>query len=292
MAKVAFLGLGAMGSRMAARLIGAGHALTVWNRTAERADALAALGAAVAATPRDAAAGCDAAIAMVRDDAASRAVWLDPETGALASLPAGALAVECSTLTPGWVRTLAAEAAARGALFLDGPVAGSRPQAEAGALVHLAGGGPEAVARAAPILSATGAALHHVGPVGAGAAVKLAVNAMLALQVAGLAELVGYLRSDGLDAARAAEALLATPVASPAAKGALGAILAGSHAPSFPLDLALKDLGYALDAAEAVDARLPAVEAVRAVFAEAGAAGLGGLNLTAVAGLFAPPPAP
>ncbi|MGG5823466.1 NAD(P)-binding domain-containing protein [Falsiroseomonas sp. HW251] len=112
LARIGFLGLGAMGSRMAGRLLTAGHLVTVWNRTPEATAALAVVGARVVATPAEAAAGADIVMAMLRDDEASRDVWTRPGTGALSGMPAGALAVECSTLTPGWVRQLGAMAAA------------------------------------------------------------------------------------------------------------------------------------------------------------------------------------
>ena len=106
MSKIAFLGLGAMGSRMAARLLAAGHAVTVWNRSAERTAPLVEQGAQAAATPADAAAGAEVVIAMLRDDSASEAVWCDPETGAAVGMAEGALAIECSTLTVDWTRRL------------------------------------------------------------------------------------------------------------------------------------------------------------------------------------------
>ena len=106
MSKVAFLGLGAMGSRMALNLLKAGHELTVWNLTPEAAKKLAASGAKAAATPREAAEGNDFIIAMVSNDEASRHVWLDRSNGALAGAKAGAIAIESSTLTPAWVHEL------------------------------------------------------------------------------------------------------------------------------------------------------------------------------------------
>src|ERR1700761_3541667 len=140
MTKIAVLGLGAMGSRMAANLLKAGHQVTVWNRTPDVAAALVAAGAKQVLTPREAAMGADFVIAMVRDDEASRTIWLAPETGALAGLAKDAIAIESSTLSPSWVRELGGVVAKKGVAFLEAPVAGSRPQAEAGQLVYLVGG--------------------------------------------------------------------------------------------------------------------------------------------------------
>ena len=286
MTRIAVLGLGAMGSRMAARLLAAGHEVSVYNRTPERGAELEARGARLAATPREAGVGAEVVIAMLRDDAASRAVWLDPETGALAGLGEGALAIESSTLTPGWVRDLAPVVAEAGGRFLEAPVAGSRPQAEAGQLIHFLGGQAEAVEAARPVLETLGGARHHVGPAGAAAVVKLAVNALFGVQVAAVAEVLGLFRKAGLDAEAAAAVLGETPVMSPAAKGAAGLMLAGNFAPLFPIDLVEKDFGYVAEAAAAADAELPTAEAVRRVYARAKAEGLGGDNIVGVARLF------
>ena len=285
MTKIAFLGLGAMGSRMAANLIKAGHALTVWNRDAAKAEPLAALGAKVAGTPAEAAAGAEIAIAMLRDDEASRRVWLDPGTGALAALPEGAIVIESSTLTVDWARELAAAAQSRGLLTLDAPVAGSRPQAEAGQLIFLAGGDAGVLAQAEPVLKTMGGAVHHAGPTGAGAAIKLGVNALFGIQVAAMAEILGLLSANGLDRARAAEIIGATPVASPAAKGAAASMLAAAYQPMFPVELVEKDFGY-IHAAGAAGAGTPMADAARAVMLKAMAKGLGEKNLTSLAELY------
>ncbi|MCU0684289.1 MAG: NAD(P)-dependent oxidoreductase [Polyangiaceae bacterium] len=286
MSKVSVLGLGAMGSRMASKLLAAGHAVTVWNRTPERAQALREAGATVAATPREAAVGASFVIAMVRDDAASRDVWTNPTTGALAALGADALAIESSTLSLEWVATLASRCHERGVGFLDAPVAGSRPQADAGQLIYFVGGQAAELARAKPVLEAMGAAVHHAGPSGAGAAVKLAVNALFGVQVAALAELIGWLRKAGLDAPRAMEILAATPVCSPAAKGASASMLAAAFAPAFPVELVEKDFGCLRAAATIAGSALPVAKAAGDVFSLALNAGQGEENLTSVVKLY------
>ncbi|HVM83088.1 MAG TPA: NAD(P)-dependent oxidoreductase, partial [Candidatus Binatia bacterium] len=184
MSRIAFLGLGAMGSRMAAQLLSADHALVVWNRSPEKTDALRAAGAEGAASPRAAAEGADFVLAMVRDDQASREIWLDRETGALASIRRDAVAIECSTLGLQWVAELSVRCKAGGVAFLDAPLAGSRPQAEQRQLIFFVGGDPEVFARAEPILKAMGAAIHHAGLNGAGALTKLVANALFGIQVA------------------------------------------------------------------------------------------------------------
>lgn len=286
MTRIAFLGLGAMGSRMATRLLAAGHALTVWNRSAGAADALRARGAAVAASPRAAAAQAEVVFAMLFDDAASRSAWLDAEQGAAQSLAPGTLAVETSTLSPAWTATLNTALAQRGVRFVDAPVAGSRPQAEAGQLIFLTGGSAADVEALRPLLTALGTAVHHVGPSGAGATLKLAANALFATQVAAMAELLRFVERAGLDAPRALEALRSLPITSPAAAGVAALTLARNFQPQAPVALLAKDLGYALDAARAAGAALPTTEAVEALFRRAAREGLGCENLNAVARLL------
>lgn len=283
---IAVLGLGAMGSRMARRLVEAGHVVTVYNRSAGPAEALADLGVTVAPTPRAAAEGAEMVISMLTDDDASRAVWTNPETGALAGLSEGAIAIESSTLTPGWVRQLADAVAGRGGSFIDAPVAGSRPQAEAGQLIYLVGGGDAVVERARPVLGVMGGAMHHVGPVSHGAVLKLVVNALFGIQVAAVAELIGFLEGSGLDAEATIGLLGDTPVMSPAAKGVASLMLAGNFAPMFPIDLVAKDFRYAVAAGSAVEAELPLVQSTGEVFRVAAERGYGGDNIAGVVQLY------
>jgi 3-hydroxyisobutyrate dehydrogenase-like beta-hydroxyacid dehydrogenase len=283
MTHLTVLGLGAMGQRMARRLIDTGHTVTVWNRSPQAAEALRALGATVAATPREAVEGSDVALSMVYDDAASRAVWLHDRDGALHGLHASAIAIESSTLTPAWLGELGQTMAARGIAFIDAPVAGSRPQAEAGQLIVMAGGDAAVVERAKPLLLAFASAVHHVGPAGSGAWLKLAVNALFGTQVAAVAEQLALLRGAGVDVERALAALKAMPVASPAAAGGATLMLARNFAPQAPVDLIAKDIGYALASATQ---SLPLTAAVAARFAAAQRAGLGAENVVSVAKLY------
>lgn len=282
--RVAFLGLGAMGRRMAARLVEAGLDVVVWSRSGVPGEA-SALRERGTKSPRAAAAGADVVIAMVTDDEASRAVWEDPETGALLGLREGAIAIESSTLTPAWVSRLAARVRSTGAGWLDAPVMGSRPQAEAGTLVHLVGGDAAVLDRARAVLAVTGSALVHVGPTAAGAVVKLLANALFGAQVAVLAELLGLASKTGLDGAMVLEALGRLPVTSPAAKAAAVGMLERRFEPMFPTSLVAKDLRYAIATAEAAGAALPVVGSVKLRFEDAVAQGLGDENLTAVAKL-------
>ena len=210
-------------------------------------EALVAAGAVAAASPAEAAKDADVVITMLSDDAAARAVWLDPNFGACAMLKAGAVAIESSTVTPDWIAELGAGRGARAAL-VDAPVAGSLPQAEAGQLVFLIGGEPDAVAAVKPTLAPLGAAFHHLGPLGRGARFKLAVNLLLGAQVACVAEVLGGLAADGFDERQAAELIAGSAVASPASANYARIMAERRPVKLFPVDLLAKDLGYAVKA--------------------------------------------
>jgi 3-hydroxyisobutyrate dehydrogenase len=286
MSKIAFLGLGAMGSRIAARLIEAGHTVTVWNRSPSPVQALVALGARSASTPREAADGAEFVLSMVTDDAASQAVWTAEKSGALAGIGKDTVVVEISTVSPGWIRTLAETVAGVGAKFLEAPVVGTLPQAESGSLIIFAGGPPETVAVATPILQSFAGTIHPAGAVGQGAAMKLIANMLLAVQVAGLAEMLGFAEASGIAPKAALEMIATLPSASPAAIGMGRLMVAGDVAPRFTAALMAKDLRYASEDAASHQVALPVVAASRAVFDRLCAIGKEGENITAVATLY------
>ncbi len=276
MSRIAFLGLGAMGSRMARRLIDAGHDLSVWNRSPARSAPFRGM-ARIAATPAEAGDGAGFVLSMVTDDDAARATWLGTD-GALDAARPGALAVEMSTVSPGWIAELSRAAAQAGVPMIDAPVAGSRPQAEAGELAFLVGGAETDVARVDPIARAMGKAVIHAGEAGSGIALKMMVNGLLAVQSAAMAELLAYGAARGLLPERALALLSPLPVTSPAAAAVGGLIAGGNHTPMFPIDLLVKDLGYLL-----ADVDAPVMAGVRDAFARASARGLGGQHISAVA---------
>ncbi len=281
MSKIAFLGLGAMGSRMMPHLIKAGHAVTVWNRSPSAVAAAVARGARSASTPREAAEGAEFVLTMLADDEASRAVWMAPEDGALAGLGAGAVAIEAGTVSPDWLKSLTAAVEALGAHLLDAPVVGSLPQAEAAQLILLAGGAEQVFLTAKPVFDCIAGTVHHVGPQGQGATMKLAANALLAIQVTAIAETLMALDKSGIAPKRALEIMSGLPVMSPAGNGFAGLMVAGDHAPRFTAALIAKDLRYAVAEAAGNKARVPVLEAARAVFDGLCASGLGGENISA-----------
>src|ERR1043166_5664374 len=172
MARVAFIGLGKMGHGMAGRYLDAGFAVAVWNRSKAKADDLTARGARWAASPQEAAKGADAVVTMVADDAASRQVWLGKD-GAAASMKAGALAIECSTVSHAHALEMAKELRGRGLVYVDCPVTGLPEAAAAGKLTLLVGAEPADLEKARPYLAPISTTIRHFGAVGSGTVFKL-----------------------------------------------------------------------------------------------------------------------
>lgn len=284
---VAVIGLGAMGSRLAHNLLNAGYPVVIHNRTIEKAQPLIDRGATFATSPRAAAEQSNVVLSMVTDDEISRQVWLAAETGAILELTPDKIAIEMSTLTVDWIRELGVAITHRGAGFLDAPVVGSRPQAEVRKLISLVGGQAETLTQVGSILTAAGVAtIHHVGAVGQGMVMKLAVNALFGIQVATLAEVLGLLSKDGISLEKAMECLVDLPVLSPAAKGAGSLMVSQNHAPLFPIDLVEKDFRYVTQTAQTLEATIPATAAVMDIYRTAIAQGHGNENITGVVQLF------
>jgi len=278
---IAFLGLGLMGSGMAGRLVAGGFPVTVFNRNPEKTVALAAAGATVAGSPREAAAAADVIISMVADDAAARSLWLG-ETGALAGARPGTVGIECSTITPGWVRELAAAAQARGCDLLDAPVTGSRTHAAAGELTFLVGGEAATLERVRPVLAVMSKAIIHLGPSGSGAMIKLINNFVCGAQVAALAEALTMIERSGLDRARALEVLTGGAPGSPLVKMVAGRMTAPDYTPNFHLQLMAKDLRYAIAEGRGLGVTLATGTAALGQFENGIAAGLGASDIAAV----------
>ncbi len=257
--RVAFLGLGKMGSGMAARLLAAGHTLSVYNRTPEKAAPLAKLGARVAGSPRAAAEKADVIIGMTADDESSRSMWLG-DFGALAAnnLP-DALVIECSTISHDWVLELAGKVRARGFRYVDAPVTGLPDAAAAGTLTLLVGAAPEDLDAARPIFASLATRVMHFGPVGQGTVYKLMVNLMGAVQIASAAEGIALAERAGLDLKLVADAVASGQAASPQVVRNVRRFVAGDHggAATFTPSLRLKDVDYALRLARKLEAAAP-----------------------------------
>jgi 3-hydroxyisobutyrate dehydrogenase len=257
MTKVAFIGLGRMGHGMAGRYLDAGFAVAVWNRNKAKAEDLIARGARWASSPADAADAADAVVTMVADDVASRAVWLGKD-GAAATMKAGSLAIECSTVSHQHALDMARELRGRGLVYIDCPVTGLPQAAAAGKLTLLVGAEPVDLDRAKPYLAPIGDVIRHFGPVGAGTVFKLINNLMGAVQIASLAEGVAMAEQAGLDMNLVAEALATGAVASPQvirhSKRMVARDFSGA---SFTAALRHKDAAYAVKLAETLLAEAP-----------------------------------
>src|SRR5690242_6108455 len=214
MPRIALIGLGRMGHGMAGRYLDAGFEVAVWNRSKAKADDLIARGARWAASPADAAAGADAIVTMVADDEASRAVWLGGG-GAAANMKAGALAIECSTVSHRHALDMARELRSRGLVYVDCPVTGLPEAAASGKLTLLVGADAADLEKARPYLAPLCTTIRHFGAVGSGTVFKLINNLMGAVQIASLAEGVAIAERAGLDMNLVAEALSTGAVASP-----------------------------------------------------------------------------
>jgi 3-hydroxyisobutyrate dehydrogenase len=248
MSNVTFIGLGRMGLGMAQRLLAAGHRVRLYNRTASRAASLLERGATIHASPREASEGAEVIIAMVADDAASRSVWQAEEGVFAAALPAGTLAIECSTLSHDWVLELAAEAQRRSLRYIDCPVTGLPDMAAAGELTLLVGAEVEDLARAQAVLDTFSKQTVHFGAIGAGTAYKLMINLQGAIQIAAVAEGMALAERAGLDLHTVAETLATGQAASPQVVRIARRIVEGEHEKNvmFTPQLRLKDVDYAL----------------------------------------------
>lgn len=267
--KIGLIGLGLMGNPMGMNLLKAGHALTVWNRTASRAQELVAAGAKLAKTPREAAAEAEILLTMVSDPPALEEVLWGHEgknDGALGGLRAGSIYIDSSTVSPALVRKIAAACAERQVRFLDAPVTGGDWGAREGNLVFMIGGEAATLKEVEPILGVMGKKWFHLGPNGAGQTIKLAMNGILALQVGAMAEALALVTRAGLQG----EQLIEVMQASMARSGVLDVksplMVKGDFKPSFPLRLMHKDLGLMLDLANQLGVALPTTAAAREVY--------------------------
>jgi len=279
--RVAVIGLGIMGSGMAGRLLSSGFPLAVYNRNKEKAAALGTAGATVAGSPREAASGAEFIISMVADDVASRGVW-SGQNGALAGATRGAVLIECSTLTVGWIKELASAAAKRGCELLDAPVTGTKPHAANGELSFLVGGSEVTLAAARPVLSVLGREITHLGPTGSGSLLKLINNFMCGVQAASLAEAESMIAAGGLDLEKSLAVLTHGAPGSGLVKRAAERAFANDFTPNFPLHLMAKDLGYAINQASHFGQKLTTASSALAIFKDAIAKGYGDQDFSAV----------
>jgi len=262
--RVAFLGLGTMGAAMAANLARAGFAVTGWNRTPGRAGELAELGVTMAATPADAVREADIAVICVSDTPDVEAVLFGPD-GVVDGAAEGTLVIDCSTIAPSGSWDFAARLRDRGLAMVDAPVSGGSEGAQKATLTIFVGGDADHVERARPVLAAMGKTITHVGPIGAGQAVKAVNQVILAGTYLGVAEGIVLAIRAGLDVEQVVEALGGGAAQSWVLANRSGRMLANDYPLGFKVALHRKDLGIALELAAQLGAALP-VSALAAQF--------------------------
>lgn len=276
---VGIAGTGRMGAAIAARLMGLGHALTVWNRTAAKTKELAAAGAQVAESPAALAGEVDAVITILTDEPAITALYGGPR-GLLSADVTGKLFIEMSTVRPEVEVALAAKVKQKGAAMIDCPVGGTTGPAREGKLFGFVGGDDADVARARPLLDQMCRRAEHVGPVGAGARMKLAINLPLFVYWQALGEALLLCRSLNIEPERLMSILADTSGAANVLKvrgAAVAAHLTGKDPGpvSFAVDLVCKDLRTMISEAKELGATLPAAETALKCFEDAARSGLG-----------------
>lgn len=263
--KVAFIGLGIMGSRMAANLLTAGHSLTVHNRSKNKAADLLAAGAQWAATPAAAARDAEVVVTMLAHPQAVTSV-VQGDDGMLAGIAAGAIWMDCSTVNPAFSREMAALATAQGVRFLDAPVGGSKNQAQQAQLVFLVGGDAADVATCQPLFDAMGSRVAHIGGHGMGTSLKLVINYLLAASMAAFAEAMALGEGLGLSQDALFNALIGSVVVPPYMAGKQAKMASGDYAPEFPLQWMRKDVQLASDTAYEVGVAMPVANVVKEVY--------------------------
>jgi len=282
---VAILGLGTMGAGMAGRLLTGGFPLTVYNRSLAKTEPFSSKGAFAASTPREAASRAEVVISMVADDMVSRDVWLG-ENGALAGAKRGAVLIESSTLSVGWVKELSAVAEQTGCKFLDAPVTGTKPHAASGELLFLVGGPVDVLESVRPVLSVMSREVIHLGPLGSGAMMKLVNNFVCGVQAASFAEGLAMVEAAGLDRAKAVRILTEGAPGSGIVKRVAAQLGVEGGAPNFAVRLMAKDLAYAVKEASGKGIQLQTGASALEIFKQAVASGHGDEDFSAVTKVF------
>ena len=268
---IGFIGMGHMGSHMASRLIQAGYPLTVYDRTREKAQAIA--GATVAETPKAAAAHSEVVISIVTDDAALEEVMFDTN-GVLAGTRAGSVIIDMSTVSPHASRRLFQKARAKGVAMLDAAVSGSVPQVEQGSLLIFVGGEHETYERCQPILGILGQSSFYMGQSGMGTTMKLVVNTLLGLGMQALAEGIALGEKAGLEKEVLLDVLGQTAVLTAGQKAKLDNVRRERYPTQFALSLQHKDLRLILSEADEVSVPMPATAAAQQMYTAALAKGM------------------
>jgi len=274
MAELGFVGLGTMGGGVVRRLLAAGHAVTVWNRTREKAEPLLEAGARWADSPRSVAERSDIVFTMVKNTAAVQAVAEGPD-GILAGLGPGKVYVDMSTASPANTRALAETVVAVGAQMLDAPVSGSVITLEEGKLSIMVGGERETFERVKPVLEAIGPRVFHLGPNGAAVTMKIAINLSLAVQMLAFSEGVLLAEKTGIAREQAVEVMLASVIASPMVAYRGPFVLEQPDEAWFDCRMMQKDMNLALELGRELEVPLPTTAVTNELLTAANAMGIG-----------------
>lgn len=281
MKKIGFIGLGVMGMGMAANLLRKGFEVVVYNRTPGKAEPLLALGASELESPADVARAAQIVITMISNDAAIREVYFG-ENGIFAGARAGITLIDSSTISPTLAKELAAAADTIGAVFLDAPVTGSKPAAEGGTLVFMAGGDAGKIEDVQDVLLAMGRKVIPMGPSGSGSIAKLAHNTIVGINVVALAEGMAIAASGGIDGSSFVELVQSGGAASRAAEMKGPKLLEGNYDVQFSLELMLKDLRLSSALSDSLHVPTPLLEATKSLFQIGDAMGLSQLDMSSV----------
>jgi 3-hydroxyisobutyrate dehydrogenase len=272
--KVGFIGLGIMGQGMAGNILKAGFPLTVWNRTASKADALVSAGAQLAGSPADVAAQCDVIVICVSDTPDVEAVVLG-KGGVLQGVKPGSVVIDCSTISPMVTRELNAALAEKGALMLDAPVSGGSEGAAKGTLSIMVGGEAGAFERALPVFEAMGKTIIHVGASGAGQMVKLVNQILVVDTMLGVSEALLFAQAGGVDLQKTLQAVSAGAAGSWMLSNRGPQVIRRDWRPGFMIDLQQKDVRLILEAAEKMGVPVPGTSLVHQLYSTLIKQGLG-----------------
>jgi 3-hydroxyisobutyrate dehydrogenase-like beta-hydroxyacid dehydrogenase len=273
-AELGYVGLGVMGSSIVRRLLGAGHTVTVWNRTREKAEPLLAEGAQWAESPRAVAEGSEIVFTMVTNTAAVRAVTDGPD-GILAGLEAGKIYVDMSTASPANTRALAELVADAGAQMLDAPVSGTSITVDQGKASLMVGGDDDAFERARPVLEAIGPRVFHMGGNGTAVTMKIAINLSLAVQMLAFSEGVLLAEKTGIAREAAVEAMLGSVIASPMVTYRGPLVLGHPDEVWFDCSMMQKDMNLALELGQELGVPLPTTAVTNELLTAANGMGIG-----------------
>ncbi len=281
MERIGFIGLGTMGKPMAANLVQKGYAVTVYNRTADKAEDLARLGARTASSPAEAARAADVLITIVSNDEALKEIFYGSD-GIMNGLSPEMTVIDCSTVSPDLSKRLHRDLAEHGVDFLDAPVTGSKPHAEAGTLTFMVGGRKEVLEKHLPVLHAMGTKALYMGPPGSGSYTKLAHNTIAGINVVALSEGMAIAAKSGIDPEKFLEVVLSGGANSRMAEMKGGKMLTGDFSNQFSLQLMLKDLKLSSRLSGDLGLPTPLLHAAQTVFQMGMSQGLGPLDMSSV----------